>query len=150
MRRGRGGKLILDLPDRERELIGALLPQMRELLVGGDPSLERLFPPAYADDPEREAEYRSLVHDDLLERRLATIDVVEQTLTATTLDEEQLTAWMAAVNDMRLALGTRLDITEDREDLDDIGPDHPDAASYAVYQYLTFLMGDIVDTLADW
>jgi Domain of unknown function (DUF2017) len=147
VRRKRGGGFTLDLPERERDVVAALLPQLRELLVSGGPNAERLFPPAYANDSEREGEYRALVHDDLLERHLASVDVVEETLEAKVLDEEQLTRWMGAVNDIRLVLGTRLDITED---MDAVDPDDPDAPAYAVYDYLTWLLSQIVDALADY
>ena len=42
-----------------------------------------------------------------------------------TLDEEQALAWLSVVNDARLALGTRLDVTEDM-DLSGLEADDPD------------------------
>ncbi len=107
--------------------------------------LRRLFPPAYANDPERDAEYRSMVGDDLLARRLEAVDVVESTIDATRLSEEQLNGWMAAVNDLRLVLGTRLDVGEDDEPVD---PDHPEAAFYGAYYWLGWLLSEVVDALS--
>ncbi len=148
VRRNRDGTFRVNLPEHERELLGGLVTQLRELLVAEETDgLERLFPPAHANDEARNAEYRALVHDELLERRLAAIDVVEATVGATELDEAQLTAWMGAINDLRLVLGTRLDVSEDMEVIE---PDDPQAAGYAVYGYLSQLLGSIVQALADW
>lgn len=151
VRRTRKGDFEVRLPDAERRLLGALARQLRAALAGGEatpgPTLRRLFPTAYADDPKLDAEYHSLVHDDLLERRRAALDTVEATLDATHLDEEALLAWMGAVNDLRLVLGTRLDVSEETELAPD--PDDPDAGPLAVYAYLGFLLESIVDALAD-
>jgi len=146
--RRRDGTFNVKLPEAERELVIGLVSQLRELLVADDaPGLERLFPPAYADDEEREREYRSLVHDELLEKRFAALDIVEDTVQESRLDEGQLTAWMGAVNDVRLVLGTILDVSEE---MDDIDPGDPRAGSFAVYGYLTHLLAQIVAALANW
>jgi hypothetical protein len=148
VRRNRDGSFRVNLADHERELLGGLVQQLRELLVAEEnDGLERLFPPAHPNDEARNDEYRALVHDELLERRLATIDVVEATVDATQLDESQLTAWMGAINDLRLVLGTRLDVSEEMEAID---PDDPRAPGFAVYGYLSQLLGSIVQALADW
>src|SRR4051812_49996375 len=105
VRRTRKGDFELRLPDAERQLLAALVPQLRVALAEGedvvDPALRRLFPTAYLHDPELDVEYQGLVHDDLLERRRAALDTVEATVRATRLDEEGLLAWMGAVNDLR-------------------------------------------------
>ena len=61
------------------------------------------------------------------------------------LTEDQLNAWMGAVNDLRLVLGTRLDVTED---MDAVQLDDPRAPAFAVYQYLTHLLSEIVNALS--
>ena len=147
IRRTRDGTFTLKLSDPERQLLRQLLPELRDLVLTGDELTHRLFPPAYANDPERNAEYEGMVHDDLLERRLASLDTVEETIEQSTLDEEQMNRWLAAMNDMRLVLGTRLDISEDELDVPD---DHPDATLYAVYHYLTELVSQLVEALANW
>ena len=89
-----------------------------------DPVLERLFPRAYLDptEEEAEAEWQRLVHDDLVDGRRQALATVERTLAGAmvrrgrfelTLNEEQAQAWLAVINDARLALGTRLEVTED-------------------------------------
>lgn len=156
VRRRRDGAFDVRLRGWERDLLSSLVPQLREMLTAGsgggaggagvDPTLKRLFPTAYVDDAALDAEYQSLVRDDLLEGHLAALDLVEETLDADVVTEEQLLAWMGAVNDLRLVLGTRLDVSED---MDEIDPDDPDAPLFAAYGYLGWLLENIVAALAD-
>ena len=147
VRRGRDGTFQIRISDDERDLIASLAGQLRELLTSDETDgTQRLFPPGYANDPDREQEYQQLTHDELLTKRLASVDIVEQTVNETSLDEDQLSAWMGAVNDLRLVLGTRLDVTED---MDDIALDDPRAPAFAVYHYLTHLLAEIVNALSE-
>ena len=122
-----------------------------------DPVLERLFPRAYLDptEEESEAEWQRFVHDDLVDGRRQALETVERTLAGAlmrrgrlelTLDEEQAQAWLAVINDARLALGTRLEVTEDM-DLSRLDPDDPDTAPYAVYWWLGVLEERLIDVL---
>ena len=139
-------EFAVDLGDDERELLVNLAGQLRDLLLESDrPEVQRLFPPGYANDPEREAEYRAMVRDDLLEQRFAAIDLLESTAHATELDLAQMEAWMGSVNSLRLVLGTILDVSEDMADLD---PDDPNAPSYYVYGYLSSLLGEMVEAFS--
>jgi len=145
VQRARDGSFKLQLTDDERDLVATLAAQLRELLISeATEGTERLFPPGYANDDERQTEYALLTHDELLQSRLAAVDVVELSLTQTSLDEDELNAWMSAVNALRLVLGTRLDITED---MDMIDYDDPRAGAFVVYDYLTSLLGEIVAAL---
>jgi hypothetical protein len=147
VRRRSDGTFQLRIGDDERELLASLASQLREMLVSDETEgLERLFPPGYANDEERQEEYAVLTHDELLEKRLASVDVVEQTITQSSLSEDQINAWMGAINDLRLVLGTRLDVSED---MDDIDLDDPRAAGFAVYHYLTHLLAEIVHALSE-
>lgn len=141
------GTYRLHLPEPERELLGNLVEQLRDLLMEttDDPSVRRLFPTAYNTDPERDREYQQLVRDELLERRLAALGTVDATVSADELDLEQTSAWLSALNDLRLVLGTRLDVGEE---LIEVEADDPDAPAYAVYEYLAFLLTEVVDALA--
>ncbi|MBN2623491.1 MAG: DUF2017 family protein, partial [Acidimicrobiales bacterium] len=109
------GRYQVKLRPNERVLMADLVGQLREQLLAStdDPSVRRLFPPAYPDDPERDAGYQVLTRDELLEQRLAALDTVEQSLDGSDLDEAGLTAWMTTLNSLRLVLGTRLDVDED-------------------------------------
>ena len=58
------------------------------------------------------------------------------------LTEDVANAWIAAVNDLRLALGTMLDIRPDGPDR--LPDDHPMAPHLDVYQWLTVLQEYLV------
>jgi hypothetical protein len=136
----------LRLDERERALVRQILGDMRALLMldAGDLRVRRLYPSAYADDAEKEDEYRRLTHEELRSSRLANVDTVEASIDATTLTEEQLTAWMQAINSLRLVLGTLLDINDDDQELS-FDPDDPEARTQALYGYLGGLLDEIVD-----
>ena len=118
VRRRGEGRYEVRLRPNERELVADLVGQLREQLLAStdDPVVRRLFPPAYANDPERDAGYQVLTRDELLEQRLAALDVVERTLDGTELDAGEMTAWMGTLNSLRLVLGTRLDVDEELPD----------------------------------
>jgi hypothetical protein len=63
------------------------------------------------------------------------------------LTEDAANAWVAAVNDLRLALGTMLDIRPDGPDR--LPDDHPLAAHFDVYQWLTVLQEYLVLALME-
>ena len=148
-RRKRDGRIEVLLGDAEREVLREVFGQLRDALVADvdDPLLARLFPPAYADDPEKEAGFRVLARDELLEHRLAAIDEVEASLELDALTAEQADAWARSLNALRLVLGTRLDVREDDERLG-IGPDHPDAPAWLLYELLSALVDDLVRALS--
>jgi hypothetical protein len=141
------GAYEVHLPRSERALLANLVEQLSEMLTVStdDPSVRRLFPTAYNEDAERDREYQQLVRDELLERRLAALATLEETLNATALDEDRLGSWLTALNDLRLVLGTRLDVSED---MDEIDVDDPDAPAHAVYDYLGYLVSEAVEALS--
>src|SRR3954465_15742558 len=104
----RQGRYVIRLDDRERELIRELLRELRELLAlsPDDPRVRRLYPAAYADDSERENEYRRLTREEPRSGRPARRDEVARTVDESVVSPYQLTAWMQAVNTLRLILGT--------------------------------------------
>jgi hypothetical protein len=147
IKRTRKGDFQLRLPAEERDLLRALPGQLLQLVGSDDPSLHRLFPPAYAADPDREREYRRLMGDDLLERHRQALVVMEETIDAERLDEDQLVGWLGALNDLRLVLGTRLDVTEDMYD-EEMEPSDPRAPAFALYSYLGWLQEQAVAALS--
>jgi hypothetical protein len=156
-RKGPDDTLVLVLDPDEAQLLAMLPNELQEVFDSplSDPAAERLFPRAYLDptEEEAEAEWRAMVHPDLLRQRLDSLSTVRASLeratpagewieTALTPDEVQ--AWLGVLNDARLMLGTRLAITE-AEPL--IEPTDPKAGSYALYYWLTSLQTDLVDQL---
>lgn len=148
VRRNRRGQFEIRLAEPERELLRSLGPQMREVIndEDDDSAVARLFPVAYRDDPDRETEFRLLARDELRSSHLAALATLEESAGAERLEEEQLLAWMRAINDVRLVLGTRLDVTEEGDERP-VDATDPRVAGFAVYDFLTWLQGEIVDAL---
>jgi cytochrome P450 len=142
------GDYRLDLSNEERDVLRSLPTQLRQLLADDDPALIRLFPTAYSEDPEREEEYRRLMKEELLARRLESLTVVEETVDADRLSEEQLNVWMRVINDLRLVLGTILDVSED-EDPEELDADDPRAPMRGLYWYLSMLLQAAIEALDD-
>jgi hypothetical protein len=142
----------------EVAVLRGLPDQLRTVLAEGDdePVNQRLFPPAYLDveDVERDAEYRRLMRDDLVKEKLANLDLVTTTLArgstsvrrwTVELTDEEATAWLGVLNDLRLALGVRLDITEDFDgDVDDTDPRAP---ALRLLSYLGWLEEQLLSAL---
>ncbi|MGH3665041.1 MAG: DUF2017 family protein [Egibacteraceae bacterium] len=153
-RRSEGG-VAVRLSGAERELLRSLPDQLRPILAGEQDAagaVGRLYPPGY-DEPDAEAAYRDLVGESLVAERLDALEAFAQTLDGgqlrgpwwtTDLDGEQADAWLSAVNDARLVLGTVLGITD--ETAWDLGPDDQDPTSVAIY-YLGWLQEALVGAL---
>jgi Domain of unknown function (DUF2017) len=62
------------------------------------------------------------------------------------LDAEAADRWIRSLNDVRLTLGVRLDIT-DESDAEDVDADHPMAQEWGVYSWLTGLQDALVRLL---
>jgi len=146
------------LAQDEVAILRGLPDQLRSVLAeGGDePVNQRLFPPAYLDvaDIEHDTEFHRLMHDDLVTEKLANLDLVTDTLArgstsvrrwTVELSDEEATAWLGVLNDLRLALGVRLDITEDFDgDVDDTDPRAP---ALRLLSYLGWLEEQLLDAL---
>lgn len=148
IKRTRSGSYQVRLSPEERRILQSLPGQLRALLddPDRDPSLARLFPPAYVDDAIRDAEYQVLMGDDLEARRRAQIELLEATVDRDELSEEELASWMRCLNDVRLVLGTQLDVSEDMTEVDE---GHPRAPAFALYGYLSWLLEQIVDAMSE-
>lgn len=115
-----------------------------------DPVLERLFPDGYQDDSDAAGEFRRYTEIGLRDGKREAAAVVLATLGSAAsegvvLDREQAQAWLRALNDVRLALGTRLDITEEwYEQAAQLSWDDPRYAMYAAYDWLTMLQESMV------
>jgi hypothetical protein len=147
------------LSPQEVEVLRGLPAQLREVLDADqpDPVTERLFPTAYRDpeDRERQQEYRRLVQDDLLAAKLANLEMVTATLDrgelrqrrwTVELTEEEALAWLGVLNDLRLALGVRLEITEDFDgQVDDADPRAP---AMHLLSYLGWLEEHLLEALS--
>jgi uncharacterized protein DUF2017 len=146
--RGQGGELELRLARDERALLAGLAGELRAVLEGepGDPSLRRLFPPAYEDEQDERA-YRELTGSGLLDGRREALALLAATTDRERLSAEEADAWLRALNDLRLVLGTRLDVQEDTF-ADELRQDDPRAPALAVYGYLSWIQEQLVEALS--
>jgi hypothetical protein len=123
-----------------------------------DPVVERLFPDVYRDDPAGAADLRKYTEGDLKTAKIDQAGAMLAVLPASggtdvTLDEESAEAWLRALNDVRLALGTRLDVKDDmnlEEELDDAVLHDPTSArvgQLSLYAYLGYLQESLLDAL---
>jgi Domain of unknown function (DUF2017) len=146
------------LANDEVAVLRGLPDQLRTVLGEGEdePVNRRLFPPAYLDvaDIEHDAEFQRLMHDDLVSEKLTNLDLVTDSLARGTssvrrwtveLTDAEATAWLGVLNDLRLALGVRLDITEDFDgDVDDTDPRAP---ALRLLSYLGWLEEQLLEAL---
>jgi hypothetical protein len=147
--RASGGEVELTLSRDERTLLAGLAGELRAQLDGDthDPSLRRLFPPAYEDEAEERA-YRELAGDSLLAGRRAALELLAETVDRDRLSAEEADAWLRALNDLRLVLGTRLDVQEDTF-ASDLRSDDPNAPALAVYGFLSWIQEQLVAALSE-
>jgi hypothetical protein len=153
--RRRGDEVVARFVDAEASIIGLLLDQLEQLLTadpedaGGDPVLDRLLPSGH-EDLEVAADYRELTESALRAGKADDLALVRASLPPeggeVRLDDDQARAWLRTTNDLRLALGTRLDITADTEPPED--PAGEEGSQLTVYYWLTAVQGSLVDALA--
>jgi len=98
------------------------------------------------DDEELEREYRELTRGQLDAGRERSIETLRETAGRELLTPEEADAWLRALNDARLVLGTRLDITEDF-DWDAFDASDPQAPEIALYAYLSWLQEQLVEAM---
>jgi hypothetical protein len=116
-----------------------------------DPVLARLLPDGYRDDEEAAGEFRRFTESSLRQEKWQAATAMLADLPGdggneVRLDTETVARWLTALNDVRLALGTRLDVAEEMPEPD---PDDPDAPAYVVYLWLTELQDVLVQVAAE-
>jgi len=117
-----------------------------------DPVLARLLPDAYRDDPEAAGEFRRYTEQGLRSGKVAAAQTVLDTLPArgghVRLGPEDAQAWLRALNDVRLAIGTVLGITEDyEEEMEAASWADPRSAYLEVYHWLGYVQDSLVRAL---
>lgn len=136
-------------PDELAELLGEL---RGPTTPPADPVLARLLPDAYTGDPEAAGEFRRYTEGELREAKAENARLVLATLPEgggrVRLSGDEAQAWLRAINDVRLALGVRLEVTEDFEDqLARMPADDPRAGYFQVYDWLTEVQETLVRAL---
>jgi len=153
--RARGEEVVARFDAAEAGVLGLLLDQLEQLLdadsVAEDPVLRRLFPDGHRGDPETAADYRDLTEESLRSGKADDLATMRASLPPgggeVRLDRELAAAWLRTTNDVRLALGVLLDITEDTEPPED--PAEDEGQQLAVYYWLTAVQSSLVDALVE-
>ena len=116
-----------------------------------DPALARLLPDAYPDDDAAATEFRRFTEGDLRAGKRADASAVLASLAPLegggrlVLDRDAVDAWLGCLNDVRLVLGTRLEVTEETE-LVPAGDD-PRAHALQVYGWLGGLQESLLSVI---
>lgn len=118
-----------------------------------DPVLARLLPDAYSDDPDAAGEFRRFTESGLRSGKVQCAQTLLDTLPASggkvKLTSQEAEAWLRSLNDVRLALGVRLGVTDDDDALDeDVEADDPRFAYVQVYQWLAYIQASLVAALS--
>ena len=138
--------------DPSMDDLARLLGQTGPATPPDDPVLARLLPDAYADDAEAAGDFRRFTEQELRDGKAAAARTVLATLPEEggriRLSDEEGQVWLRALNDVRLALGVRLSITEDFDArAADLDPADPRSAYMWIYDWLTFLQETLVRAL---
>ncbi|HEU0089718.1 MAG TPA: DUF2017 domain-containing protein [Pseudonocardiaceae bacterium] len=169
-----GGLVVANLSGQEALLLRGLVSQIREMLdarlaaapqdelaelTGITPGpttppedrvLARLLPDFHREDTALSGGLRALHEPALVAAKDGVAAVVLDTCPPrggrVKLTEEQAQAWLAALNDLRLALGAVLEVTEDMPD--EWSPDDPRAPHLSVYHWLTWVQESLIQTVA--
>jgi len=146
----------------DAEVLASLAERLAERLSAGAPDGDevfgRLFPRAYLDPTEEAAsrEWDSLVRPGLVRGKVTALARLAASMRSATplggsghlvtacLVGDDFEAWLTALNDLRIDLGTRLGVSEER-DTSDLDPDDPDAPWWSVYTFLTWCQGMLVE-----
>jgi hypothetical protein len=142
----RNGRIQGRLDDGEAALLRELVEDVVRLVRSDEKNdvTARLFPDA-SPDPETAAAVKELIHDDLREAKLEAARALLGSLTddgRLDLDAETAEQWLTALNDVRLAIGTAIGVTEDDHDAD-TGDD-----AMHLYHWLTFLQDSLVEAVS--
>lgn len=139
--------------DELAALVGMTDGSLDDLDLPDDPVLARLLPDAYRDDPDAAHEFRRFTELSLRSAKVESAQTLLETLPAgggkIRLSAPQAEAWLRSLNDVRLALGVRLGVTDDYDGLnEDVAPDDPRYAYVQVYQWLAYIQGSLVAALS--
>lgn len=147
--------LRIGLDSQEAGILRELTKEMKLLLEADVPAsddvLQRLFPRAH-DDDEEQREYEELLGEQL---RAAKLDAL-RSVTAKLGDDgdldvvlslEEADDWLRLLNDVRLAIGTRLEVDEDTMSRD-FDPSDPEGPALSVLHWLGWLQGSMIEELA--
>jgi hypothetical protein len=151
------------VPDDHADPLEAMLTFDGPTTEPEDPVLARLFPTAYSDDEEAAAEFRRFTEGTLRDGKAAgaaaVIDELEEAGLPAELGEDKVVidveldrstaeVWLKTLTDLRLALGTRLDVQQDDEaSWAALPDDDPRSQAHDIYEWIGLLQETLVDAL---
>lgn len=153
---GRHGELLVVLEDYEADVLRNLTTEMKSLLESElsewDPIGKRLFPDAFENKADS-IHYRELIGDELRAYKLHNTAMIREKLGSQgeaelELAPEEIERWLALLTDMRLAIGTRLEVTEETMDAE-IDPNKPNGAAMSVLHWLGWLQEASLEQLSE-
>lgn len=142
------------MDEHEAGILRGLAKEMRLLLEADVPAsddvMQRLFPRAYEDDQEQQS-YEELIGDELRAAKRDALRKVESALGGSGPAETELSAgeaddWLRFLNDVRLAIGTRLEIDEEKMEKE-LDPQDPEGPALSVLHWLGWLQGSMLEEL---
>jgi len=159
-------RLLSDLVDQVRTLLADRrssvapdpLADLTGMAVGpstapSDPAVARLLPDFSRDDAELSAGLRLIREPEVIAAKdaaaVALLDSLPRGGGTVRLEERTARSWLAALNDVRLAFGVRLGITDDDTEpgAATAEPDSPGYAMYVTYRWLSAMQESLVQAM---
>jgi hypothetical protein len=149
-RAGKEVQISLDL--FEARVLRGLLDEMARLLQQEesieDAVVDRLFPAAYAA-PEDAQAFAELVGEELRDGKIAAVSSIAAALAGegpivARVPRDRIDEWLTVLTDLRLALGTRLEVTEEKME-EQLDPGDPAAAGMSVLHWLGWLQEMLIE-----
>ena len=146
------GPAEVDGQDAELAALEAMVHGPGADTLPEDPVLARLLPDGYRDDPEAAGEFRKYTEPALRSAKHQAAQEMLDTLPDAggriQLTKDQALSWLRALNDIRLALGVRLGVTEEfEEQWGALKPDDPQWTAFEVYAWLGAVQESLVQAL---
>lgn len=138
--------------DDAADPLAAMLGIDPDAVPSDDPALRRLLPDAFVDDDEAAAEFRRFTERELRDGKVRHALEVQRSLQeqglTVRIQGPSISAWLGFLNDTRLVLGARLELTEEnQEELAELPDDDPRASLFGLYGWLTHLQESMVQSL---
>jgi hypothetical protein len=124
--------------------------------VSEDPVVRRLFPNAYPHDESASSDFRRFTERDLRGKKVDDAQIVLRDLEQTDggrqalrIDPADAEAWLRTLTGVRLAVATRLGITDanSAEELAELPDEDPRSYMMSVYDWLGFAQETLIATL---
>ncbi len=142
--------------DSFERLVRDLQADPDEPEVSDDPVLRRLFPNAYPHDAAASSDFRRFTERDLRGKKVEDAQVVLRALAETEagaldlrVDPAEADAWLRTLTSVRLAVATRLGISDadSADELSELPEEDPRSFMVSVYDWLGFAQETLISSL---